>query len=140
MYLLDTCILSEYFAGDAIVIDHIARTPKDQIWISVVNVAEVLQGILSELNAQKDTSRISLLYSRLKMLVRELSKYQVLDFDEKAQQVFAQFPAETRKISVNDRRIASIAKANNMVVVTANLRHFKDLLPEALLQDWTRPS
>ncbi|MCE7983096.1 MAG: type II toxin-antitoxin system VapC family toxin [Caldilinea sp. CFX5] len=62
----------------------------------------------------------------------------VLPFDEAAAAVFQQLTAAKLRIGTQDLLIASIALANEMSLLTRNLRDFQRV-PGLILEDWSTP-
>jgi len=53
--------------------------------------------------------------------------------------LYAQIPANVRRVGSRDCRIAASAVASGMAVITSNTRHFAqvaDALPELRFADW----
>ncbi|GAB4459708.1 MAG: hypothetical protein OHK0029_22620 [Armatimonadaceae bacterium] len=138
MYLLDTCTLSHYFGGTESVVNRVNAVRAD-IRICVVGVQETLDGWLSQINrTPQDSPKLIDYYRKLEIVVRELNQYVVLPLDQEPLELFRKFPAEAKKVSANDRRVAAIVIRNDAILVTENLKDFRKLLPEEKLQDWTR--
>lgn len=113
---------------------------KPDIYICIVGVHESLAGWMNRINAEPPNSaKVIDYYRKFGMTAQALNEYRVLPYDEDARQVYLALPPESRAVSANDKRVASIAIARNLIVVTENLRDFKKLLPEGRVQDWTRP-
>jgi tRNA(fMet)-specific endonuclease VapC len=60
----------------------------------------------------------------------------VLDFDEKSAKVFQQLKAQKIRVGTMDLKIASIAIANEAILISRNLKDF-DKIPNLSVQDWT---
>jgi len=61
-----------------------------------------------------------------------------LPFDDKAVYHFQNLRYLQTRLGLRDVRIASIALAVNGVLVTANVRHFRQV-PGLAIEDWTVP-
>ena len=61
----------------------------------------------------------------------------VLDFDENAAVIFKNLKANKIRIGTMDLKIASIAIANEAILVSRNLKDF-EAVPNLTVQDWTR--
>ena len=140
IYLLDTCTLTRFYEGDSVV-ENMLAVPFPSLFISPVTIQEFLSGPIDGIknNTNAPYERISSAYQKLIRYVIEISKYNVLDDTEAANNYFKQLTTQASRVSANDRRIAAIALAHNAVVVTFNTRDFDKLLPPSRLQDWSRP-
>jgi predicted nucleic acid-binding protein len=128
-----------YLRGEEQVVRRAQKLSKTKLWLTVKTVEESLRGRLAQINSSKDDiDKLKALFLALNTTVTTLARYQTLPFDDKAAAIFKGFPSKAKRISANDRLIASIALANDYILVTANTKHFKELLPENQLQDWTR--
>lgn len=140
MYLLDTNIISYslYHPENYPHLMHKIRTVKqrDQ-YVSIVTVTELINGRLSGLvkrSNQKYPNRVQQYYY-LEEMLKDVTRLQVLPFDEAAYREYDKIPASVR-CGVNDKEIAGTALANNITLVTANVRHFEDI-PHLVVEDWT---
>ena len=131
MYCFDTDILSGTLKRDPPLhlIRRLAQTPPEAQFTTAVNLGELLYGA---------TKRGS---ARLQRLVREitLEALQVLPFDVSAAEVYGPLRAfletEGRRLDEPDLRIASIALARNLTLVTGNIRHF-GRVPDLRVENW----
>ena len=131
MYLLDTDILS----------DQMKRLPSANLRAKIVSVPAHLQFTssitLGELifGAKKKASH------RLMRQVEErvMSNLPVLPFDADAARHYGETRAELERrgtrIDDADLRIASIALARRLIVVTGNTRHF-ERVPDLSVENW----
>lgn len=60
----------------------------------------------------------------------------MLPFDERAMDEFERLQQQRIRIGTNDLRIAAIAKANNVKLLSCNLRDFRQV-PGLDVEDWT---
>ncbi len=61
----------------------------------------------------------------------------VLDFDEKAAEVFQNLKSNKIRVGTMDLKIASITIANDAILVWRNLADFEQI-PDFQVEDWTK--
>ncbi len=119
-YLIDTCIVSDFFKKVPTVVEGFRKTSPRQIHLSSITVMEVEFGL--NLNAER-AKKIRPLWDQL------LKHVQVIPFSSAcaiaAAAVRSQLKQEGLPIGPYDTLIAGTAIANGLVVVTANLREFQ---------------
>lgn len=132
-YLLDTDILSNLFrrAPSPLLLRKLALTPVEDQATSSVTLGELYDG------AARLSGRGSDLTSRIDATL--LPNLRVLPFDIDAARRYGELRAELEQagtpIGDADTRIAAIARAHRLTVVTANTRHFK-LVPGLPVENW----
>jgi predicted nucleic acid-binding protein len=133
MYLLDTDILSNLLkpVPSSALIVRMARVPPEQQFTSSITFGEMLYG------AYKRPDRTTLLLQRFQASV--LPHFEVLPFDTAAAWRYGEVRAllEQRGTVVADAdlRIASIALARELTMVTGNVRHFR-YVPNLTIDNW----
>ncbi len=115
---------------------------RTNIAITIVTVQEIFNGWIGRLNHPSEANRQVALYAKLSGVVAVLKEVDVLDFDAKADQVFRQLLTRNPELRKNrlqkDMRIASIALANDAIVVTRNYRDFSQV-PNLTILNWANP-
>jgi tRNA(fMet)-specific endonuclease VapC len=130
-YCFDTDVLSAVMRRDPPMhlVRRLAATPPDEQATTAVTLGELLYG------AAKRGSRS--LAARVRDLVT--SALVVLPFDEPAAEVYgalrASLEADGTRLAEPDLRIASIALAREVILVTGNVRHFRRV-PGLEIEDW----
>ena len=128
MYLLDTDTLSHLHAGRAQVQDRL-RDTEEQVAITIVTRVELLRGRMDFL--LKAATGEELLRAQKWMLKTEdlLAELVTIPFDARAAAEFdhLQSSSKLRRIGRADLLTASIALAHGAVLVTRNLRHFRQI-------------
>jgi len=74
-------------------------------------------------------------YFEFEKILRDFSLMQMLSFDRKAAVVFDDLNHQSLRVGSMDLRIASIAIANQMTLITQNSVDF-ERVPGLLIQDW----
>src|SRR5688572_26166194 len=109
--------------------------PLSAIFVSIVSFLEQALGANAYINRAGSTADVVDGFRLLSGRLAEYSVAQVLDFDAVAAQQFDQLRAQRIRLGTMDLRIASIALANNMRVVSRNLRDFQRV-PGLTVEDW----
>jgi tRNA(fMet)-specific endonuclease VapC len=139
-FLLDTDIISFVLADDLLVNQRLAISGGSTA-TSIVTVHEVFNGWASRINSAKTLEELVFLYARLSKALILFKKVRILDFDDRASEKFRLLlqnnPQLNKKKLQKDMRIASIALANNAIVVTRNHRDFSQV-PGLNIVDWTQ--
>ena len=137
MIVLDTNVVSEPLKPkpDAAVLKWLDAQDPETLYITTINLAELLAGIELMPTGRKRTALKSALASQ----IMPLFEGRVLQFDAKAAAVFAVINAKVQSqgaaISFADCAIAAIAQVNNFSVATRNLRDF-NTTGVVLLNPW----
>jgi len=139
-YLLDTDHLSilqkrtspEYGA----IMAHLALHPQTDIAASVVSFHEQVLGCQTYLAHARTTADAIKGYGMLDRVIRDYGRGKVLPFDAQSASIFDSLTVGKVRIATMDLRIASIALANRLVLVTRNARHFNKV-PGLTIEDWT---
>jgi tRNA(fMet)-specific endonuclease VapC len=131
VYCFDTDVLSATMRRDPdlALIRRLAQLPPSEQFTTAITLGELLYG------AERRGS------ARLRERVRELigGALIVLPFDVAAAEVYgslrARLEADGRRLDEPDLRIASIALAADLTLVTANVRHF-DRVADLPVENW----
>lgn len=124
MYLFDTDVLSNLIKKNPskILIEKLGSVPAEVQFTSTITVGELIYGAYK-------SEKPDYFLKKLDELV--WPNVIVVAFDEKAAHIYGNIRAEQEKVGISisepDLRIASIVLANNLMLVTANLRHFSKI-------------
>ncbi|MFI5457816.1 MAG: type II toxin-antitoxin system VapC family toxin [Isosphaerales bacterium] len=133
-YLFDTDHLTLFQHGHAPVARRMGSQQPGAVGISVVTIQETLRGRLAGLARASDGPTRIQHYVLLEQTIRLFAQFPVVPFDQAAETNFQRLRAV--RIGTSDRKIASIALANQLILVTANRRDFARV-PGLLLEDWS---
>jgi tRNA(fMet)-specific endonuclease VapC len=111
----------------------------EQVACTVVSVEEVLRGWLAVIHRLREVHRQVPAYIRLGQFFSVLGDWEIVPFEERAAAQFASLRRQRIRMGSMDLKIASIALANDALLVTANLRDYSRV-PELRCEDWLRPS
>ena len=137
MHILDIDTITHLHAGNLKVLENLKKTDDSDIRITVITRIELLRGrfeFLLKASSKEELVRAQKLLDRTEDL---LSQIPVLPMDEKAGIKFDRLNniKKLRKIGRADILIASIAHSNNAVLVTRNIRHFRQI-PGLSVTNW----
>jgi tRNA(fMet)-specific endonuclease VapC len=91
------------------------------------------------INLPNDTKKqrdIVFAYGMFREVLTDFKSLQVLDYDDQAAAAFIAFLKQRIRVGTMDLRIASIAKANDMTLLTRNTVDF-ERVPGLKIEDWT---
>ena len=140
-HLLDTDILSIWQSGAgpeyANLLMHLgAHSPAD-IGVSIISFHEQVLGRHAYLNRARTRADLVRGYDFLETTRVWFARLNVVPFDDAAGAVHDTLRAANLRIGAMDLRIAAIALARDMTVVTRNAAHFSRV-PGLRIEDWTR--
>jgi tRNA(fMet)-specific endonuclease VapC len=108
----------------------------DDIATSIVSFHEQVQGWLAFLNQARKPDQVMVAYSKLETIWRWFLKMNVLSFTSEAQERFVELKRQCPRLKTMDLRIASIALATDSILLSRNLRDFRQV-PGLSVKDWT---
>jgi tRNA(fMet)-specific endonuclease VapC len=133
-YLLDTDHLTLYQHGHPPFHRRLKLQPAGAVGISVVTVEEALRGRLAALARARDGPMRIHRYGLLVEALQDFAQFTVVPYEQPAENEFQQL--HSIRIGTRDRKIASIALAKQLTVVTRNRRDFARV-PGLALEDWS---
>jgi tRNA(fMet)-specific endonuclease VapC len=133
-YLFDSDHLTLFQHGHAPVGRRQMREGPGAVGICVVTIEESLRGRLAQLARAGDGPERIRYYALLRETLLDFAKFPAVDYDQPAEDQFQQLHAI--RIGTQDRKIAAIALANRMILVTRNRRDFARV-PGLVLEDWS---
>lgn len=117
--VLDSDILIYFLKGRAEVVDKLTAYPLESLFTTRINVAELHYGAYNSAKIKQNLAKITAF----------LDNFQILEFGDKASQIFAKEKANLKQngilIADMDLMIASIALTHGFTLVTNNLKHFE---------------
>lgn len=129
-YLLDTCVISDFFKKIPAVIKHFKTISPEQIHISSITIMEIEYGLRLNIEREK----------KIQPLWKDLLKYiQVVAYSPQCAIASASIRADLKcrglSIGAYDILIAGTSLAHDMIMVTSNMGEFKRI-PEITVEDW----
>ena len=130
MYLLDTCTLSDFFAGTGRTQERLRSVSPLQVAISAISVLEIRYGF--ELNAAANR-RYGNSFQKL------IETARVIPFERKAAETAASIRAQLKQrgtpIGAWDLLVGATASVHGCILVTSNTREF-ERIEGLILEDW----
>jgi len=141
-YLLDTDHLSilqqqsgqEYLALAA----RLALHPPTDLGLSVVGFHEQVLGCHTYISRARGEQDVVRGYGMLGRLLSDYAAVPVVPFDAAAASTFTALTASRVRLATMDLRIAAVALARGLILLTRNARDF-GRVPGLLTEDWTAP-
>ncbi len=136
-YLLDTCVLSELIKNDPDqkVIEWVANNAENNLFISVLTIAEIHKGI-EKLPAGKKKET---LHQWVNDDLKERFKGRIIDFDLKTATAWGKVQAQSelsgKGMPAIDGQIAATGIAHDLTIVTRNTTDM-EMSGAALLNPW----
>ena len=127
--IIDSDILIYFLKGEKTVVQKLLNIPADELYTTRINYTELLYGAYNSSHVEKNLERFRAF----------LDQFTILEFDEKASEIFAKTKAKLKQegniIADMDLMIASIAIANDQELVSNNQKHFRRIQNLKLI-DW----
>jgi len=113
-----------------------AAHPRTDLAFSIISLHEQTRGCHAYLQRARTAREVVHGYSLLAQVLRNFTVAPVLPFDDAAATVFAALVAQRLRVRTMDLRIAAIALARGLVVLTRNASDF-GRVPGLESEDWT---
>lgn len=140
-HLLDTdhvSILQEPNGADyAVVLANSARHRDEDVGISVVSFQEQALGWNSFIAKARAAAYLLKGYRRMYGMLANFRTFPLVPFDAAALSAYDAIKGSTPRVRTMDRRIAAVALANSLILVTRNARDFVQV-PGLVTEDWTK--
>jgi tRNA(fMet)-specific endonuclease VapC len=140
VYLLDTDTLSLVFRGGEegypLLKRRLEETPPETRFVCAVTVEEMLAGALAKIRLEETKHQGTSGYALLVRLVRFLSTFPILPFNDEANALYQAMPAAIKRQGRGDCKIAAVALRHGCTMVTRNVSHFS-AIPGVACEDWT---
>lgn len=141
MIILDTDSLSlldrEKIIESSILRRNLEKYLPDEIFTTIITFEEHMRGWLAFIAKSKTIDQQIYAYQKLHQFLESYRSTSVLDFDEKAAEIFQELKTQRVRIGTMDLKIAAISIANNAILVSRNLSDFEQI-PNLIVQDWTK--
>ena len=139
MYILDTDHLSVLERGGIKaqrLMQRLSGISSIQVAASIISYEEQMRGWLSYIAKAKSDKQQVEAYKQLKQQLTNYCAIPVLEFDEQAALEFQRLRKAYPRLGTMDLKIASVALANNAVLLTRNSADFGQIV-NLLIEDWT---
>jgi tRNA(fMet)-specific endonuclease VapC len=105
--------------------------------IPIISAEEQLRGWLAEIRRRQNVRQQITAYERLAKLLKFLAEWELPGFDNRAADEFARLRKERIRIGTQDLKIASIALAQGALLLSANVRDFRQI-PGLGVENWLK--
>jgi tRNA(fMet)-specific endonuclease VapC len=140
MFLLDTdhlgVIQRQAEPGFSRLQARIASHPPDVFFVSIISFHEQVAGWNVYLNRAKSSEGVVRGYRMFERILQDFASARVASFDDNAAKFFEQLRAQRIRVGTMDLRIAAIAMANDLTILSRNLSDFQRI-PSLRAEDWT---
>ncbi len=135
-FLFDTDHLTLFDYAQVAVWRNFSSHSLGSVGISAVTVGEYLRGRLAAVSRHQSGPLSIQVYTNLVASLSFFQQFPIVPFDSTCESQFQQWRGVRLRIGTPDLKIAAIALANNLVVVTRNRRDF-GRIPGLRLDDWS---
>ena len=135
-FLFDTDHLTLYDHGHSRVRQRRNAEPRDAVGINAVTIQEYLRGRLAAIARHVNGPSQVQAYANLVASVQLFHQFPIVAFDLASQSHFQQLRSLRPRIGTQDLKIAAIALANKLTLLTRNRRDF-GRIPGLLFDDWS---
>jgi tRNA(fMet)-specific endonuclease VapC len=139
-YLLDTDHLSIWQRQAGVEFQALAarkaQHPPDDLALSIVSFHEQALGCHAFLQRAQSPANVLRGYAMLAGILEDFSASPVALFDAAASAAYQGLVAQRIRVPTMDLRIAAIALANQLILLTRNVRDFSRV-PGLVIDDWT---
>ncbi len=115
---------------------HFSSQPLGSVGIGAVSVEETLRGRLAAVARHQNGPLQVQAYANLIASLSLFQQFSIVPFDSACEGRYQQLRGMRLRIGSQDMRIAAIALANNLVLLTRNRRDF-GRVPVLTLDDWS---
>ena len=136
-YVLDTDTVTHQQLGHPLVVAKLRLVDRSTVATTIITMYEQLRGRLAAINRKQSDAQLQLAFHHLQSTQQYYCTARVLTFAEKATQIHQTLLTQKVRIGTQDLQIAAIVLAHDAVLVTANQRHFTQVLG-LQIEDWTR--
>lgn len=135
-FILDTDTFSLLQKENEKIIEKLASSA-NEVGISIVTKAEVLNGRYAFLLKAENSERLIIAQKWLLKSEKLLERFSINEFDETSLAIFDEFRQQSkfRKIGRADLLIASICLSKDAVLITRNVKHFRQF-PNLIVENW----
>jgi tRNA(fMet)-specific endonuclease VapC len=103
--------------------------------VTIITVEEQMRGWLAEINRRSDLTRQIFPYAKLQRQVELYASWMILPWDAEAAASFTRFRGEGVRIGSLDLKIACIALAHDVMLLTRNTSDFSKV-PGLRFENW----
>jgi tRNA(fMet)-specific endonuclease VapC len=116
--------------------ERISKHPPLAFYVPIISFHEQILGWNAYLNRARGATGIVRAYAMFEQILTDFAAAQVLPFDDAAAARFDSLRSRRVRIATMDLRIAAIALARDLTLLTRNLADFRQV-PTLRVEDWT---
>jgi tRNA(fMet)-specific endonuclease VapC len=135
-FVFDSDHLTHYSNRHPAVLARYSAEPAGTLGLTPVTVEEALRGRLAVLSRRLDGAARILAYERLLATLRLLNQFPVAPFNQACEDQFQQLLTLRLSIGRQDLKMAAVALAHKLVLLTCNVRDFGQV-PGLQTAGWT---
>ena len=139
MFLFDTNHISVWQRGEGAEYERLCTRLEDhtgdQIFVWIVSFHEMVNGWNAYSVKKGSSESLMRAYLEFENILKDFSAMQLLSFDRKAAEVYDELNHQKLRVGSMDLRIAAIAIANQMTLLTQNTVDF-ERIPGLSIGDW----
>jgi tRNA(fMet)-specific endonuclease VapC len=105
--------------------------------VTVISLEEQARGWLAEISRERDVRNQVAGYDGLIKLPEFFSQWEIIQFDIRAAEEFLSLRKQKIRIGTLDLKIAAVARVNNALLLSANLRDFHKV-PALRVENWLK--
>ncbi len=140
MFILDTDHMSLLEWGGAessLLRERLADYESQEVATTIITYEEQIRGWMAYIARARSLAQQVEGYRRLRNQLENYRQTPVIDFDDRAGELYQQFRRSRIRIGSMDLKIAAIVRANEATLLTRNERDFSQV-PKLKIEDWTR--
>jgi tRNA(fMet)-specific endonuclease VapC len=119
--------------------DRLRTSTEGPVGATVISVEEQTRGWLAEISRARNPAQQVHPYEELAKLAEFFREWRIVRFDVRAAEEFTRLRKQHRRLGASDLKIAAIAVVNNALLLTANLRDFRQV-PGLRVENWLAPA
>jgi tRNA(fMet)-specific endonuclease VapC len=138
MITYDTDVLTELLYGTEEIVKRAAAIPEAEQTVPIVVIEEIIRGRLDTIRrAEAGKAKVPLetAYHLFQQTLQDLRRLTVLPYTSEAEARFKDWRQQKLHVGAHDLRIASIAAAHSVVLISRNRQDFKRV-PGLTVEFW----
>lgn len=138
LWVLDTDHVSLFQQNHPLVVQRVAMKNPEELGVTIITAEEQLRGRFNTIRRASSSSDLVLAYSKLQLTLDYYSTINLLNFNQRAENIYSNLRHQKIRVGTQDLRIAAIVLSQGGILVTRNQRDFVQI-PNLILEDWTVP-
>ncbi|MCI0639524.1 MAG: type II toxin-antitoxin system VapC family toxin [Gemmataceae bacterium] len=119
----------------AILTERLDQANDPSIATTIITFEEQMRGWMAEIHRQRQIVRQVVFYARLAKMVEFFKSWTIARFEASAAEEFMRLRGQRIRIGAQDLKIASIALVKDALLLSANLRDFRQV-PGLRVENW----